>query len=681
MASSKDNNSPIIKDKPPVFTYFLRVIVPAPFYDLVYYGSSEPIVPGTRVLVPWHKRELVAVVIEAVTESDFPINRLKPIIEVLPEVFSSDQQRQQWLNLLLWCINYYHAAPGDVLTSTVPRRFLQPKGQLDEPVSATGQEPLLKEQPKELNQQQQEAVDQILGHRWFYLLEGITGSGKTEVYLQLACRYLQMGKQVLVLVPEIGLIPQIGQQFRQRFNIDISLYHSGLTDKQRMQTWVKSCSTEPQVIIGTRSAVFLPLANLAMVIIDEEHDLSYRQQSGFYYHARDVAAMRAQQQQLNLLMSSATPSLESIHNCNLGKYHHLRLTKRVGNTQLPEWQMIDLLGTKREAGISQALLLKINQSLKKGKQVMLFLNKRGYAPTLHCQDCNWIAECRSCSVKMVFHSKPKRIILCHQCGYRRPEPHHCDVCRSSRLERVGQGTQRLEDYLQARFPDTPLLRIDRDNVRRKGDIERMINEINRGLPCIMLGTQMLSKGHHFPNMSLVAILNIDYGLFSCDFRSLERLAQLVTQVAGRSGRGEQGGTAVLQSYYIDHPWLKNLLHRGYSETARKLLQQRESAQLPPFTYMALIHSSSTQLDFALQQLQQLSLEQEGVAQQLQVTMIGPMPALIEQRNRRYRFQLQAIATHRPQLHRWIQATQTYLRQQKQPQHWRWSIEIDPQSMD
>ena len=401
----------------------------------------------------------------------------------------------------------------------------------------TALDDLLRNAPLKLHQSQQKAMDAIECHGFnSYLLDGVTGSGKTEIYLQCIEKILRYGRQALILIPEISLTPQTEKRFRDRFNVPLVTLHSGLTDKARLAAWATAKSGDAQIILGTRSAIFTPLKDPGLIILDEEHDQSYKQQEGFRYSARDLAVIRAKQENIPIILGSATPSLESLNNCNSQRYQHLILDTRAGNASQPSWALVDLKTETLESGIGRSTLAAIRETINNRQQVLVFLNRRGFAPTLLCHQCGWVAECRSCDARLTVHRGRGRLI-CHHCNYQQRTVHQCPSCQSRELIAAGEGTERSEACLQQCFPDTPVLRVDRDSTRNKGAMQKVFDTADSGEPCILVGTQMLAKGHHFANITLVVVLDADSGLFSADFRSHERMGQLLIQVAGRSGRG------------------------------------------------------------------------------------------------------------------------------------------------
>lgn len=538
---------------------------------------------------------------------------------------------------------------------------------------------LLHEAPLTLNEEQSAALKPIVSLSGFnaFLLEGVTGSGKTEVYLQAITACLEQGKQALVLVPEIGLTPQTVARFKQRFNLPIVALHSNLTDRQRLDAWLQAREGIARIIIGTRSAIFTPLKQPGILIIDEEHDTSFKQQEGFRYSARDLAVIRAQREEIPVVLGSATPSLESLNNAQSGRYHWLRLTQRAGNSKPPRFELLDLRQVPLTEGMSPRLIEMMRQHLNQGTQVLVFLNRRGFSPTLTCHHCGWIADCRRCDAHLTLHRQPAHL-HCHHCDSQQVIPQHCPECNSTELQPVGVGTERSEQALQHLFPDYPIIRVDRDSTQRKDAMKNIMRQVNSGEPCILVGTQMLAKGHHFPKVTLVAILNADGGLFSADFRGMERTSQLILQVAGRAGRADHPGTVVMQTFHADHPILNTLVEKGYNAFAQEELSNRRHAQLPPFTHYAILRAETS-----VQQRAESFLY--ALRQQLEEDMllpqgshwIGPFPAPMEKRAGMHRAQLMIYADNRKTLHQLLSNLCWYLEQQKDSRKVRWSIDVDP----
>ncbi len=535
--------------------------------------------------------------------------------------------------------------------------------------------------PPALGTAQQAAVDAVgaaFGRYAGFLLDGVTGSGKTEVYLRLIAQALAAGRQTLVLVPEIGLTPQLLERFRRRFPVPIAVLHSGLADGERLNAWLAARAGLAPIVIGTRSAVFTPLPRLGLIIVDEEHDPSFKQQDGFRYSARDVAVVRAQKAGVPVILGSATPALESLANASTGRYVRLELPERAGSAIHPQLHLLDIRHQRLDGGISEPLYGVMGRHLERGGQVLLFLNRRGYAPVLLCHDCGWVASCRRCDAHLTYHAGHKRI-RCHHCGTERPLPQQCGGCGSHDLRPIGHGTERVEEALRARFPAIGIERIDRDATRRKGSLEAKLERVHSGEARILIGTQMLAKGHHFPDVTLVGILDADQGLFSADFRAGERMAQLILQVAGRAGRAERPGEVLIQTHHTDHPLLRLLIDEGYGAFAAAALEERRQAELPPYAFLALLRAeapaAAVPLAF-LEEARQLAggLQPEGVL------LLGPVPAPMEKRAGRFRAQLLLQAAGRAALHRLLDRWLPLLEESKAGRRVRWSLDVDPGEM-
>jgi primosomal protein N' (replication factor Y) len=529
-----------------------------------------------------------------------------------------------------------------------------------------------------LNKEQKEAVAAIESHKnqhAVHILNGVTGSGKTEVYLALCQSILAAGRQVLILVPEIGLTPQLTQRFLERLNTTIVVLHSAMNDRQRYAAWHAAANNQAQMVIGTRSSIFTPLPELGLIIIDEEHDGSYKQQDGFRYNARDLAILRAKNRSIPIVLGSATPSLESLNNINEQRYkvHYLKL--RANKKQMPRIQLINLCNQKLHEGMAQTLLDKISLHLQQQGQALLFINRRGFAPLLMCHDCGWTTNCLRCDAHMTYHKRRKQL-HCHHCGAQRAAPESCEQCGSSNILAIGAGTERIEQCLQDYFPDTKVSRIDRDSTRNKGSLQDKLEKAHSGESGILVGTQMLAKGHDFPNVTLVAVLDTDQALFSVDFRASEHLAQLITQVSGRAGRAEKTGEVLIQTHHPEHPFLQTLIHQGYQSFAEAALQERQAAGLPPARHLAILRCESvdaaaaqTFLDHALEQAQQV--DNNGIE------IFGPIPAPMERRAGRYRYQIMLQSGDRKRLHQLLSWWVPQLQLLPSARKARWSIDVDP----
>lgn len=506
------------------------------------------------------------------------------------------------------------------------------------------------------------------------LLEGVTGSGKTEIYLCLAADAVARGEQVLVLVPEIGLTPQLLARFTERFGTGVASFHSGMSENERANTWLRARAGEARIVIGTRSAVFVPFARLGLLVIDEEHDSSFKQQDSFRYSARDLAILRAQRLEIPVLLGSATPSLETLHNARSGRYRHLKLQSRVRQTAPPKIHALDVRTRALDHGLSAPLLEAIDRHLKAGGQALLFINRRGFAPVLLCHDCGWSAPCARCDAHMTLHRGRGRLV-CHHCGAQQKAPLTCPSCNSKSLTPVGQGTERVEEALCAKFPDKRVERFDSDRLRRAGELERLLTDIRSGAIHILVGTQILAKGHDFAGLTLVGIVSADQALYGTDFRAIERMGQMVTQVAGRAGRGAQQGEVILQTHEPEHPLLRTLVDGGYGALSDALLEERRMAGLPPFSHLALLRAEATQADAPLRFLNEarnlMSVESEGVQ------ISDAIPATMEKRAGNTRAQLLLQSSSRAALQRRLSAWVAQFDSLPSARQVRWSLDVDP----
>jgi len=537
---------------------------------------------------------------------------------------------------------------------------------------------LLREAPKTLNAEQEVSVQSLRYHEFRpYLLEGATGSGKTEVYLQLCARVLQSGRQVLVLIPEIGLTPQTIARFKQRFAVPIAELHSNVSDGERAINWLAARDGIARIVIGTRLAALAALKNPGLIIVDEEHDNSYKQQDGLRYSARDLCIVRAKMNKIPVLLGSATPALESLHNALSGRYQHLHLRLRANAAVAPRIELLDLRGAELSGGLCARSLSDIDDSLRHGHQVLVFLNRRGYAPFVLCHQCGWVAGCQSCSASLTLHSHPRHL-HCHHCDRRSALPKACPVCAHSPLELRGSGTEQSEEYLRQHFPATPVLRIDRDAIKSKGALQKALATLHSGQSCLIVGTQMLAKGHDLAKLNLVVVVDADQGLFSSDFRGLERMGQLLTQVAGRAGRADTPGRVLIQSHRPDHPSLQLLVEEGYPALARQLLQERQTGQMPPYWNLALFRAESKRADNAVELLQLLlNSWRRHFPPNPGLSAIGPMPCTIEKVQDRYRFQLLFKSKTRSELKPVLAALVDIAANSALGKRTRWSLDVDP----
>ena len=713
----------------------------APLLDYLAPAEGPVPAVGARVSVPLGKARRVGFVLEHLDGSDVPAQRLRPVLEVLDAeplwdpvtlevlrwaanyychplgqvlAYALPQQLRRGGRLPLlpvrWRAGDSAAEKAPQLLARAPRqrellggllaaghnglteeeiasltpgwrrilRILRDR-ELAEPFEPEAPEPteMLREEPYALSREQGAAASAMPMDPGFacHLLDGVTASGKTEVYLHLAEQVLAAGRQCLLLAPEIGLTPQLADRLTARFRVPAAVLHSGLSDGERMRAWADARAGRARLVVGTRSAVFVPCPELGLIVVDEEHDPSYKQQDGFRYQARDLAVMRASKAGIPVVLGSATPALESLLNVQRGRYAHRRLTKKVTGTRPPLARVVDLNRHRAEHGLSAPLVEAMTEQLESGSQVLLYLNRRGFAPVLMCPDCRRTEECSHCDARLVFYRR-RGLLLCHHCGARRRPPPACANC-GSQLQTIGHGTERLEEELQARFEDYPVARMDRDNVRGRRRLEDILGGIRERHYRILLGTQMLTKGHDFPSLGLVGVIDADQGMFSQEFRGPERLAQTLVQVAGRAGRREQPGLLVLQTRFPDHPLLRQLLSEGYAGFATAALDLRRRSGWPPFAHLAMLRANAPEAASVREFLEQAkdAVPQNGAGSAVEV--LGPAPALMERRRDRNHAHLLARSLSRARLQaflgRWIPA----VRELKRPRRVSWSVDVDP----
>ena len=647
-----------------------EVAIPVPLHNTFDYLCKEKVVIGSRVKVPFGSKKVTGIVLSHKDKSSF--SKLKEVEEVIDhEALLS----KEILEFLTWSANYYHHPIGEVLSNAIPKNLRNGK-------------PALLKKPSEahvkvsstdiqLTTEQSFAINEVLKSSSEFngfLLHGVTGSGKTEVYLNIPERLLKTGKQVLVLVPEIGLTPQMISRFKERIEGQVVAVHSQLNDTQKQDAYLLAKNGDAKVILGTRSAIFTPIPNLGLVIVDEEHDNSFKQQSNFRYSARDLSFMRAKFANVPLILGTATPSLETLKNVIEKKLARLTLTSRPGEAIMPSIDLIDMRSQPSEP-LSKPLIARIKHYLSESRQVMLFINRRGYAPIYYCTECGWQSECTSCDSRLVYHRSINRL-KCHHCGLEKSPESSCPSCSSKELKILGYGTERLEENLESFFPSTEVIRIDRDTTRKKKAFATHLKKINSGEPCIIIGTQMLAKGHDFSNLAFVGILDVDVGLMSTDFRATEHLAQLLVQVSGRCGRGKYKGEVNIQTRYPNHPIFNFVKDSRYTEYAKTLLLERKDTKLPPFAHQALICANAKNKILAenfLTEVAQLinSIEIESVE------IWGPVPGVIERKSDYYYFNLYLQSEDRGQLRRLIQTFYQHVETIRVSSSVRWFVDIDP----
>ncbi|WP_018935872.1 primosomal protein N' [Thioalkalivibrio sp. ALJ24] len=529
-----------------------------------------------------------------------------------------------------------------------------------------------------LTPEQQAAVDALTpGEARPLLLEGVTGSGKTEVYLRMAQRVVARGEQVLVLIPEIALTPQLAARIQARFPGQVALLHSGLAEGERLRAWASAARGDARVVVGTRSALFTPLPEPGLIVVDEEHDAAFKQQDGFRYNARDLAIKRGQVEGIPVVLGSATPTLETLEAARQGRYTHCPLRTRPDGTAPPRVETVDTRVHTPDEGLTPPLLDAMQATLAGGQQCFVLLNRRGYARTLACDHCGWVADCRHCDARLTIHAGQPRAV-CHLCGHHEPVPARCPDC-GAELARRGLGTQRLEQALARHFPQTPLIRLDRDSIRHKGALEEALERIRSLDGAIVVGTQMLAKGHDFPRVGLVGVVDVDQGLYSVDLRATEHTLQLIVQAAGRAGRGESGGRVLLQTGHPEHPLIRGLDADDYTAMVRPLLDERADSGFPPFGHLALVRVEAADAATAEARAGELAVPLRQAAAP-GVRVLGPAPAPRHRVNRRYREQILLQSGDRRALHATLHQARRAWEGMNLPRELRIALDVDPVSL-
>jgi len=662
-----------------------------------YFGPPDASI-GDRVIVSFGRRKMIGMVVELPTESNFDASRVKHIEAVLKDVAP---MTASWLNFAKFAADYYQRPLGEVVMPALPVALrsisaYQGKRSAGGPVArldqrrTTASKPTLTTEVPLLNDAQQHAVNTITACDSFkpFLLYGVTGSGKTEVYLHAAAQTLARGKRVLILVPEINLTPQFEQSLRGRLEPaagvgGVAVLHSALSDGERLKAWLRVQRGEAKVVLGTRLSIFAPLDDVGLIVVDEEHDPSYKQQDGLRYSARDLAVWRAHDLGIPVVLGSATPSLESWVHAEKSNYTRLDLPARARAVTMPTVRLVDTRRLKMEHGMSVQLLDAMRTRLANKEQVLIFLNRRGYAPALHCTSCGWVSQCPRCTTFTVLHrTTPGRHQLhCHHCGFQQRVPKACPDCGDQDMQPIGRGTQRIEEHLGELFPEARVVRIDADSTRKKGSAQALFASVHAGEVDILVGTQMVAKGHDFANLGLVGVLNADAMLFSQDFRAPERLFAQLMQVAGRAGRHTGHGEVIVQTGYPEQAVYQALIKHDYSGFARHSMGEREAATLPPYSHQALLSAEARDLNVALDFLQAAreAAQELLVAQQTEalITIYDPVPLRIVRVDNMCRAQLLVESTHRPALQSLLRHWLAELQSHPDLRRIRWQLEVDP----
>lgn len=682
-----------------VNTHWLRIVLDVPLFASYDYRSSQLVPVGTRVIVSFGKRKVVGVVVEHPEEPSVPADQVKEIDQILDDI---PPLPKSWLHMAEFAASYYQRPLGEVILPALPanlRKVAAYQGKR----SAGGPVERLKKRKAPavpsiepidspvLTNDQKYAIDQVnnsSGHNTFMLF-GVTGSGKTEVYIQLAANAIQKGRQVLILVPEINLTPQLEKTLRGRLSVlvpeaRIAVMHSALSDGERLRSWLQAESGEADIILGTRLAVFAVVPRLGLIVVDEEHDASYKQQDGLRYSARDMAVWRAHSLGIPVVLGSATPSLESWNHVQLGRYKRIDLQNRARNVAMPEIKLIDTRRLVLEQGLAPLLIESIKNRLSTNEQVLLFINRRGYSPVLGCVSCGWVSQCTRCTAYMVLHrgARQSHNMQCHHCGDKAWAPRACPDCGDPDLKPMGRGTQRIEEFIATEFPQARIVRLDADSTRIKGRAAELLATMHSGEADILIGTQMVAKGHDFANLGLVGVLNADAMLFAHDFRAPERLFAQLVQVSGRAGRHSQGAQVLIQTDYPDQPVFQSLLQHDYEGYAASLLAERQAVGLPPYVHQALLICEAKDIDAAISFLGRAGrlpeLDPTNYPTAGQVNIYDPVPLRVLRVANVERAQLLIDSYSRPALQAFLQVWSRALPNLARKHRVRHTLEVDPQ---
>ena len=678
--------------------HWIRVILDIPLTGPFDYRWTSAVPVGTRVIVSFGRRKLIGIVIANPEQPGYDVKLIKPIEQVLED---TEPLSLDWLRFAEFAADYYQRPLGEVVLPALPaplRRIAAyhgkrssggPVARLDARKTLQRVDSVVSTAPI-LNKEQQSALEAVTAATSFkcFLLFGVTGSGKTEVYLHAAADILKRGLRVLLLVPEINLTPQFEQSLRQRLEPvagpnGVAVLHSALSDGERLNAWLRVQRGEARVVLGTRLAIFAPISDLGLIVVDEEHDSSYKQQDGLRYSARDLAVWRGSDLNIPVVLGSATPSLESWAHAEQKHYQRLDLTERARAVTLPTVRLVDTRRLKMDHGLSPHLIQAMRDRLEIGEQVLIFLNRRGYAPALHCNSCGWVSKCSRCTTFTVLHraAAGRHQLHCHHCGLQQRVPSSCPDCGDQDMQPMGRGTQRIEEHLSQLFSPARVVRIDADSTRKKGSAQALFDSVHAGEVDILVGTQMVAKGHDFANLGLVGVLNADAMLFSQDFRAPERLFAQLMQVSGRAGRHTGHGEVIIQTGYPDQPVYQALIKHDYAGFARFTMRERKAALLPPFSHQALLSAEADDLNLAIAFLEasrQTAVDwtQENFGDN-RITLYDPVPLRIVRVDNVCRAQLLIEGTHRPSLQALLKHFLPHLSTLPEARKVHWQLEVDP----
>ena len=655
--------------------FYYDIAVGLPLRQSFTYKSKVAIKKGTRVVVPFGKKSIVGIVIKKISNP----NSLKGLKEIISIADNHTCFDKSIFNTILWASEYYHHPIGEVFFSFMPTLLRKKNDKIISSSSKASEYKLnAKDKRFELTKEQNVNLSKLNKIEGFNpsLIYGVTGSGKTEIYLQLAEKFIKKNKSILVLVPEINLIPQLVKRFEDRFSGEIGIYHSRQTPNQRLKVWLKSKFGEIKIVIGTRSSVLMPLKNLGAIIIDEEHDHSYKQAEGFKFSGKDLAIKRAQLENIPIFLGSATPSLQTLKLVKEKKYKKFDLLRRVDGKKPPKLIPLDISDSTLLGGIAIQTMDIIEAAINRGEQVLIFINRRGFAPLYECDNCGWVASCSSCESNLVFH-KSKNRLICHKCESVYAVNHNCPDCQSTELNTFGTGTERVEEVLKNTFKKVPIIRMDYDSTRLKGSIEAIYEKANESNEAILVGTQMLSKGHDFPKVTLCVILNADSGLLSPEMNGVEKIAQQLIQVSGRAGRNNNLAQVIIQTRYPDDENLKQIKTGNYQLVADQCLKTNKALGIPPYSNVSILRATSPNPQSCIQFLEKVS---ELLDNKKNISITGPLPSIPLKIKGNSRNHLIIKSDTKTYLNRVLKFLTNEIQNWPETKKVKWAYDIDPYDM-
>ena len=655
--------------------FYYDIAVGLPLRQSFTYKSKVAIKKGTRVVVPFGKKSIVGIVVKKISNP----NSLKGLKEIISIADNHTCFDKSIFNTILWASEYYHHPIGEVFFSFMPTLLRKKNDKIISSLSKASEYKLnAKDKRFELTKEQNANLSKLNKIEGFNpsLIYGVTGSGKTEIYLQLAEKFIKKNKSILVLVPEINLIPQLVKRFEDRFSGEIGIYHSRQTPNQRLKVWLKSKFGEIKIVIGTRSSVLMPLKNLGAIIIDEEHDHSYKQAEGFKFSGKDLAIKRAQLENIPIFLGSATPSLQTLKLVKEKKYKKFDLLRRVDGKKPPKLIPLDISDSTLLGGIAIQTMGIIEAAINRGEQVLIFINRRGFAPLYECDNCGWVASCSSCESNLVFH-KSKNRLICHKCESVYAVNHNCPDCQSTELNTFGTGTERVEEVLKNTFKKVPIIRMDYDSTRLKGSIEAIYEKANESNEAILVGTQMLSKGHYFPKVTLCVILNADSGLLSPEMNGVEKIAQQLIQVSGRAGRNNNLAQVIIQTRYPNDKNLKQIKTGNYQLVADQCLKTNKALGIPPYSNVSILRATSPNPQSCIQFLEKVS---ELLDNKKNISITGPLPSIPLKIKGNSRNHLIIKSDTKTYLNRVLKFLTNEIQNWPETKKVKWAYDIDPYDM-